>query len=245
MFKEYGIRLRSPLEAWKIRKKKLAREINAKQVKKMYFEEKLSLEEIGKRLGLDRKALARRMRARGIRIKTVSEGNAGKRKSDAHRKNISVGRKRMLRNSPQLIEKIRRNRLKQILPTRDTSIELIVEKELFKRGVNHEKQHAILGVCQADKAFPREKIAVFCDGDYWHRRKETIKRDERINEVLRRNGWLVLRFWEAEIREAPEKVADEIITALNWRKLNGCTSSQVEKECGVSLKREASPGQAT
>lgn len=65
-----------------------------------------------------------------------------------------------------------------------------------------------------DFVFPRQKLAVFVDGCFWHacplhatrprqngafwRKKLTAnrERDRRVNRALRRAGWRVLRIWE-------------------------------------------------
>lgn len=66
----------------------------------------------------------------------------------------------------------------------------------------------------------RKKIAIFCDGDFWHgyhyhskRRpakkfwrdkiQENMSRDKRISRKLRKEGWSVLRFWEHDIEKRP------------------------------------------
>lgn len=73
---------------------------------------------------------------------------------------------------------------------------------------------------------------MFCDGDFWHgrdwsNRKRLLKqgsnadywvrkieanreRDRMQTRVLEGLGWTVLRFWEADIKEDPEGVADEV-----------------------------------
>lgn len=70
------------------------------------------------------------------------------------------------------------------------------------------------GAVQPDFVFPRQKLAVFVDGCFWHacplhatrprqnavfwRRKLAAnrERDRRVNLALRRAGWRVLRIWE-------------------------------------------------
>ena len=69
-----------------------------------------------------------------------------------------------------------------------------------------------------DFILEKERIVIFCDGDFWHgynyhnkkkpRQKywkdkiETnMKRDIRITRKLRRDGWSVLRFWEHDIEK--------------------------------------------
>jgi DNA mismatch endonuclease (patch repair protein) len=68
-----------------------------------------------------------------------------------------------------------------------------------------------------DFLFPKQKLAVFIDGDFWHgnpRRyrlpktncdywwakiERNRKRDRTINRVLRKAGWKVLRIWESSL----------------------------------------------
>lgn len=74
-----------------------------------------------------------------------------------------------------------------------------------------------------DFIFPREKVAVFTDGCFWHgcprcyhspiksntaywteKIKRNISRDRRVNRRLRNAGWRVLRFWEHELKRSLE-----------------------------------------
>lgn len=70
-----------------------------------------------------------------------------------------------------------------------------------------------------DFAFPRKRIALFIDGCLWHgcklhcripstnrkywlkKIRNNKKRDKKINRILRVNGWLVIRFWEHELKD--------------------------------------------
>ena len=83
-----------------------------------------------------------------------------------------------------------------------------------------------------DIVFPREAVAVFCDGDFWHGRnwaqkkermltgsnstywiakiEANIGRDRRHNRQLDEQGWCVLRYWESDILNNPNAVADKI-----------------------------------
>lgn len=69
---------------------------------------------------------------------------------------------------------------------------------------------------QADVVFPRERVAVFVDGDFWHRcpvhyrppkaNREwweakiarNVARDRETDDALRAAGWLPIRVWEHE-----------------------------------------------
>lgn len=92
------------------------------------------------------------------------------------------------------------------------------------------KEHSIKGwrrkvpvFGRPDFVFPKKKIAVFADGCFWHghncRRlkpktnarfwKEkfdrNMKRDRQADNVLRKAGWRVIRFWECELSEKSGK----------------------------------------
>lgn len=87
----------------------------------------------------------------------------------------------------------------------------------------------------ADVWFPRERVAVFLDGCFWHacarcahrptkngaywREKRAINcaRDLRIDDELRLRGIVVLRFFECELRELPTSVVRTLAIALAER----------------------------
>jgi DNA mismatch endonuclease (patch repair protein) len=135
-------------------------------------------------------------------------------------------------------EAIRQRRMHQIFPHKDTSIEVKLQDELSARGYGYYKHYPIFG--QPDIAFPDQKIAIFCDGDWWHQNPEIydrtelfdnlkpithstiiqrkrIFRDKEVNEKLREKGWLVLRYWEHEINANTDAAVDEIEDVLFTR----------------------------
>jgi G:T-mismatch repair DNA endonuclease (very short patch repair protein) len=91
--------------------------------------------------------------------------------------------------------------MKQIFPKKHTEIELIMQKALTDAGYKFETNKAVLGICQPDIVFPESRIAIFCDGDYWHNLPSYIERDKRITATLKSNGWEVFRFWEHRIKD--------------------------------------------
>ena len=111
--------------------------------------------------------------------------------------------------------KLREARMKQILPTKNTLIECLLQKELGKRNIFFEKQLPILNITQPDILFFDKKIAVYADGDYWHNLPKAQKRDSHINKILKKNGWKVLRFWEHNIKNDVKECVDEIEVELN------------------------------
>lgn len=124
--------------------------------------------------------------------------------------------------------KLRVSRLKQINPSKDTSIEVKLQDELSSRGYGYYTHYPIRG--QPDIAFPDQKIAIFADGDFWHSnpskfeardkhtRGRTVKdiweKDKKTNNKLQEKGWLILRYWESEIKANVEGVVDEIEDCL-------------------------------
>jgi DNA mismatch endonuclease (patch repair protein) len=104
--------------------------------------------------------------------------------------------------------------------------------------------------CQADAIFPRERVAVFVDGCFWHGCPEhgrvpndrngywaaklgrNMERDLRNNDALAAAGWLVLRFWE---HEDPPQVAREVHTAVLRRRAQAAASSSRAGASGSAL----------
>ena len=103
---------------------------------------------------------------------------------------------------------------------KDSSIELALRKELWRRGLHYRKNvKSVFG--KPDIAFIGKKIAVFCDSEFWHgydwkERKKNFKshqefwvpkiernmeRDSEVTAKLEAEGWTVLRFWGKEIKE--------------------------------------------
>ena len=116
---------------------------------------------------------------------------------------------------------------------KDTSIEIILRRALFKRGVRYRKNvKSILGT--PDIAIKKYRLLVFCDGDFWHGKdfhrvktheyywNEKIKRNrERDLEYtirLRDDGWTVLRFWESDIRKDLDGCVQQILDVLEKNK---------------------------
>ena len=102
--------------------------------------------------------------------------------------------------SAQTREKIRKARLGQIFPTRDTSIEKLVHKELHKRSIPFTK-HYIFGNWQIDIAFIVQKILVECDGDYWHSLPNRKKRDSDLDVFIIKKGWMIIHLQEHDIKQ--------------------------------------------
>lgn len=107
-----------------------------------------------------------------------------------------------------------KGRANQVFPLVGTRIEKMLSRALKVKGLNIQCNYNIGNHCNADIAIPDNKIAIFCDGDYWHRRDLQIKRDKRVTKRLKNAGWHVLRFWEFEIRDSLSTCVEEIVSCL-------------------------------
>ena len=101
---------------------------------------------------------------------------------------------------------------------KDTSIEVTLRKALWRAGIRYRKNYAKLPG-SPDIAITKHRIAVFCDGEFWHgkdweKRKSRIKsnreywikkiernisRDNETDASLKNREWTVARFWGSEI----------------------------------------------
>ena len=101
-------------------------------------------------------------------------------------------------HSEESKNKIREARLKQKIPTKFTSIELKIAQFLKELNIPYKTHKAVMGITQPD-FFIEPNICLYCDGDYWHNLPIAIKRDKKINSILKFGGFRVIRLWEHEI----------------------------------------------
>jgi DNA mismatch endonuclease, patch repair protein len=113
---------------------------------------------------------------------------------------------------------------------RDTVFERQIRSLLHAAGLRFRVDFPIriagMRLIRPDIVFTRQRVAVFCDGCFWHGCPEhgqrpgvrngdywlpkiagNRERDERQTEALRAAGWTVLRFWE---HEDPGVIAGQI-----------------------------------
>lgn len=123
----------------------------------------------------------------------------------------------------------------------NTKPELLLRSELWKHGLRY-RLDAKVPVGRPDLVFPRQRIAIFIDGCFWHgcpihyvrprsrhdfwARKlgANVERDRRHTLTLESQGWVVLRFWEHEVTDALEMAVERIAAAVQTRPR--CTEPQ-------------------
>ena len=89
----------------------------------------------------------------------------------------------------------------------NTSIEVKMMELLDILGIEYLFQFPVEKYAVPDFYIPSKKLAIFCDGCYWHgcpdhypTRTEKIEKDNRQSTRLREMGYEVLRFWEHDIK---------------------------------------------
>lgn len=150
--------------------------------------------------------------------KRYEEGIKRRSKDPEFRRKVSEGVLRKLKEDPEIIEKIKKARLRQTMPQKQTKIEVCMQKGLKRKGLNFETHLPMIG--HPDIAFPEKKVAIFCDGCYWHAcpvhypwrsEERDMEKDGRIEKALTEMGWTVLRFWEHEINENLEGCINKVM----------------------------------
>ena len=126
-----------------------------------------------------------------------------------------------------------RHKNMKAIRNKDSEIEILLRKELWKRGLRYRKNvKNVFG--HPDIVFIGKKTAIFCDSEFWHgydwdNQKNTIKshkdfwipkierniqRDIEVNAELKKAGWKVIRFWRKEIKKHCSECADIIEAEL-------------------------------
>ena len=125
----------------------------------------------------------------------------------------------------------------------DTAPELLLRAALTARGLRYRLHRGDIPG-KPDIVFISAKVAVFVDGDYWHGNQWRLRghkslagqmgkvhnrdywlakimgnmeRDRRINRILRKSGWKVIRIWESQLKKSPEKAANRVEKTLASR----------------------------
>lgn len=131
------------------------------------------------------------------------------------------------------------HKIMSAVKSKDTKPELALRKELWRRKLPYRKNDQTLPG-KPDIVFPRVRLVVFCDGDFWHGHNwairgygslenelrryskpwaekiaRNVRHDQRINKELEALGWRVLRIWESDIK-ADVKRCGDVVEYAYW-----------------------------
>lgn len=132
---------------------------------------------------------------------------------------------------PDIFDKKTRSKIMSSIKSKNTKIELLLRKALWKEGLRYRLHYNING--SPDIVFVSRRVAIFVDGDFWHgykwkelkpklknefwvkKIKRNMQRDVEVDSILIKNGWRVLRVWEHEISEHLAMCVAKIRELLN------------------------------
>ncbi len=86
-------------------------------------------------------------------------------------------------------------------------------KKLKNESLVFEAQYPIKGF-SIDIAFPKKKLAVEVDGEYWHSLPNVIEKDKRKDKQLKDRGWEVIHVGEKLIRNNLDKAINLVKEAI-------------------------------
>mgnify|MGYP002619771559 FL=1 len=130
-----------------------------------------------------------------------------------------------------VLSKEQRRKNMQAIRAKETALEKLVRKELWKKGIRYRKN--VRGLMGApDIAIKKYKLVVFLDSCYWHgcpehgvmpksnrefwekKIKRNVDRDMEVTKYYKSRSWTILRFWEHEVKQDLGSVIDRIINSI-------------------------------
>lgn len=139
------------------------------------------------------------------------------------------------------LTKEQRHKNMKNIKSKDTSIELKLRKELWRRGYRYRKNYTELPG-KPDIVLTKYKIAIFCDSEFFHGKDwEVLKpqlekgknadfwikkisknqqHDDGINKQLQFLGWTVIRFWGKDIMNKTDECVQVIEENIFEQKYN-------------------------
>ncbi|HEC39999.1 hypothetical protein LCGC14_0509420 [marine sediment metagenome] len=139
--------------------------------------------------------------------KDISPFIKGHKKGMFGKKHTKETKEKMSKSSKGFTEyariKSKEKRKYQVIPIKDTSIEVKIQNFLKQLGIDfftHQYMKEIKHGYQCDILIPSMNLIIECDGDYWHKYPIGNNLDHIRTKELIENGFKVLRLWEHEIK---------------------------------------------
>ena len=130
-----------------------------------------------------------------------------------------------------VLTKAQRKYNMSMIKSKNTKPEIKLRKYLWSNGLRGYRIHPKLKG-KPDIVYTKHKLVIFIDGCFWHKCpkcfklpksnvafwqnkiNENVIRDKKTKIVLKKEGWIVLRFWEHEVEKDVEKVYTRIKSAI-------------------------------
>lgn len=133
------------------------------------------------------------------------------------------------------MSKSRRSEVMSHIRSKDTSIELLLRRALFRKGLRYRVNYKLLPG-KPDIVFTKKRIAIFIHGCFWHghdcqsryshtsqtsteywgpKIQNTKLRDARVSKELENCGWTVVTIWECEIKDNLQETIDALLKIIN------------------------------
>ena len=124
-----------------------------------------------------------------------------------------------------------RHKNMQAVKNRDTQIERILRKELWKRGLHYRKNsNNVFG--HPDIVFIGKKVAVFCDSEFWH----GYNWEKRKNDIKSHQD-----FWLMQYKRIIKEIYPPFLLMENVPGIKSSFGGRILKEFIAELENEGSP----
>ncbi len=127
--------------------------------------------------------------------------------------------------------------MKQI-KSNNTLPEVLLRKKLWGKGFRFSRKVSELPG-SPDIVLKRHKVAIFIDGEFWHgfeweKKKKKIKanksywipkieknmaRDKKNTRLLRKLGWVVVRFWGSKVEKKTEICVQKLLKVFQKQRV--------------------------
>ena len=130
-----------------------------------------------------------------------------------------------------IVPKQKRSEIMSKVKNKDSRIEVLFRKELWRRGFRYSKNSGkYFG--KPDIVLKKHKTVIFIDSCFWHGCKKHCrmpssnqtywqekiqrnkKRDKEVNRHYRKNDWRIVRIWEHDINSS--KTLQKILSNLKY-----------------------------
>lgn len=133
--------------------------------------------------------------------------------------------------------KEQRSKNMQAIKSSETKMEVLLRRTLWSRRLHFPKNvKSVLG--KPDLAMKKYKIAVFVDSEFFHGKEweatkyriksnrdfwwpkieGNMRRDRFVNSELKKQGWIVIRFWSLDVKKNLEKCCRKVVRTFEKKK---------------------------